>query len=194
MEDDSMSQQKLSANMTNLAAGIQVCMDRQLQLPTLILLYTAIDVAAWIANDDPDAKVGKRFMAWVDGYMLKAKPMHCTAADLYGARCGVLHTLTPDSDMSDAGKARRICYAWGDRSADEMQKLIARVRTDSLYVWVHVGEVLEAWRLGIKLLEDEMAKDAAKAARIYARTNKFFDEASTEKLDWILARSKETEP
>src|SRR4051812_2144145 len=110
-----MSAQALAQNMMTLGAGIEACLEKKLQLPTLVLLYTAIDVAAWLSNDDPTARVGKRFMAWVDQYLLKAKPLPCTSADLYAARCGVVHTLTADSDLSDQGKARRICYAWGSK-------------------------------------------------------------------------------
>jgi hypothetical protein len=108
-----MSEQALAENMVELGAGIEACMEKGLQRPTLVLLYSAIDVAAWLSNDDPNAGVGKRFMGWVDRYLLKAKPLHCTAADLYSARCGLVHTLTSDSDMSDKRKARRV---WGGQS------------------------------------------------------------------------------
>jgi hypothetical protein len=33
-----------------------------------------------------------------------------TGLELYAARCGVLHTFTPDSDLSRDNKARRIVY------------------------------------------------------------------------------------
>lgn len=108
-----MSREKMEESLLDLARGIETCREQKLHLPTLVLLYSAIDISAWMTNEDPKAGVGKRFMAWVDQYLLKATPMDCTAADLYAARCGIVHTLSPDSDLSDKGKARRICYAWG---------------------------------------------------------------------------------
>jgi hypothetical protein len=111
---------------------------KKLQRPTLVLLYSAIDVAAWLSNDDQNAKVGKRFMAWVDQYLLKAKPLHCTSADIYAARCGVVHKLSPDSDMSDQGKARQVCCTWDNRDADKLQALIVHTCMTDRYVALQI--------------------------------------------------------
>jgi hypothetical protein len=161
-------------------------MEKKAQLPTLVLLYSAIDATAWLSNDDPTAKVGKRFMGWVDLYLLKAKPLHCTAADLYGGRCGVVHTLTPDSDMSDQGKARRICYVWGNRSADALQALTVCAGLADQFVCVKIDDLFEAWQRGVDLLMQEMDCDPDRASRIHARVARFFDTDSTEKLDWAI--------
>jgi hypothetical protein len=115
-----MSEQAMCSNLKILGEGFEACAQKRLQLPALIVLYSAIDITAWLANDDTSAGVGKRYMAWVDQYLLKAKPMSCTSADLYAARCGVLHTLTAESDMNAKGKARQIAYAWGNKNADEL--------------------------------------------------------------------------
>ena len=81
-------------------------------MPCLVLLYSGIDAAA---SQEPAAGkgVGERFEKWVDRYMLKGKPLPCTARELYAARCAVVHTFTPDSDLSKAGKARVVAYAYG---------------------------------------------------------------------------------
>lgn len=54
------------------------------------------------------------FMEWVDTYLLPAEGLACDAIDLYGARCGVLHTYRPESALSVAGDARPIFYQWRD--------------------------------------------------------------------------------
>ena len=54
-----MSEQAMNRNLMELGAGVEVCMENRLQLPTLTLLFSAIDVAAWLANDDP-MRLGSR--------------------------------------------------------------------------------------------------------------------------------------
>ena len=186
-----MSRQAFVRNLRELQTGIEACLERNAHLPTLVLLYSAIDVAAWLSNDDPTLKVGKRFVGWVDNYLLKAKPLHCTSADIYGARCGLVHKLTPDSDMSDGGKARLICYAWGNRDADAIQALTVQAGMDDRYVCVKIEDLYEAWQLGVELLVQEMDRDPDRAARIHARAAKFFDADSTETLDRCIERAKE---
>jgi len=185
-----MSRQAFARNLLEMQSGIEACLVKKAHLPTLVLLYSAIDVAAWLSNDDPTAKVGKRFMAWVDEYLLKAKPFHCTSADIYGARCGLVHKLTPDSDMSDQGKARQVCYAWGSRNAGELQALTVHAGMADQYVFVQVEELYEAWQLGVGLLGQEMDRDPAREARILARSAKFFDADSTDTLDRCIEKAK----
>jgi hypothetical protein len=185
-----MSRQAFARNLLEFQSGIEACLAKKAQLPTLVLLYSGIDVAAWLSNDDPTAGVGKRFMAWVDQYLLKAKPLRCTSADIYGARCGLVHKLTPDSDMSDKGKARLVCYAWGSRSADELQALAVLAGISDRYVCVQIEELYEAWQLGVGLLVQEMDRDPDREARILARAAKFFNADSTDTLDRCIERTK----
>lgn len=186
-----MSRQAFCRNLLELRTGIEACLGANVQLPTLVLLYSAIDIAAWLSNDDPTAKVGKRFTTWVDQYLLKAKSLHCTSADIYGARCGVLHTLTPESDMSDKGKARLICYSWGNRDADAIQALTTLAGMGDRYVFVKIEDLYVAWKLGVDLLVIEMESDPAREARIHARAAKFFDADSTDRLDRCVVRARE---
>jgi hypothetical protein len=125
--------------------------------------------------------------AWIDQYLLTAKPLPCTSVDLYAARCGMVHTLTPESDLSNAGKARLLCYAWRDRDSVRLQNLIVRMRMDGEYVAVHLESLCEAWRLGVQSFLDELTKDSARAARVYARVAKFFNGGSTKTIDQALA-------
>jgi hypothetical protein len=181
-----MSEQAMYRNLMELGLGAEVCMQTRLHLPTLTLLYSAIDIAAWLTNDDPSAKVGKRFMAWVDQYLLPSGSFHCNAADLYAARCGIVHTLTPDSDMSVAGKARLVAYTWGNRSADDLQQLVTRSKLGGKYVVVCIEDLYGGWKAGVQRLVDELDKDPGRAARVYTRAAKFFDQDSTETLDGLI--------
>jgi hypothetical protein len=182
----SMSEQKMEESLLEIGRGIKACQEQKLQLPTLVLLYSAIDIAAWMTNEDSNAGVGKRFMVWVDQYLLKANPMDCTAADLYAARCGIVHSLTPDSDMSAKGKARLVCYTWGDRNARELQELVKAAKMDDRYVCVQIEELCDAWRGGLRLLMEELDRDPARAGCVHAKAAKFFNMGPSDTLDGLI--------
>jgi hypothetical protein len=88
--------------------------------------------------------------------------------------------------MSEQGKARRICYAWGDRDGDALQAATVKDGLDDQFVCVSIQALYDAWQLGVALLVQEMDLDPEREARILARAAKFFDQDSTEDLDrWI---------
>jgi hypothetical protein len=188
-----MSESALYHNLIQLGIGIEACIERKAQTASLILIYSAIDITAWLNNDDPDARVGKRFMAWVDAYILKVAPLPCSAIDLYAARCGLLHTLTPESDLSNAGKARLICYAWGKASGEKLQALTVAARLDSRFAAVHIEALYKAWRDGLGLWIQELEQDPPRAERVRARAGKFFENMSIAAIDHLSGKLQQTE-
>jgi hypothetical protein len=81
--------------------------------PTLVLIFAAIDQLAWVAGEK-ETVGNEGFKAWVQRYMVDRNPdllSGATSADLWGARCGVLHTGAAESNDFRIGKARRIFYA-----------------------------------------------------------------------------------
>jgi hypothetical protein len=78
----------------------------------LILLYSGVDIAGWMASDNPTTTVRESFTAWVDKYLRPEVALGCTTLELYGARCAVVHTLTTESKLYEAGQVRKVVYAW----------------------------------------------------------------------------------
>ena len=134
-----MSEEKLFINLLSLAAGAEICIKNELIGPALILIYSSIDTCGWLDSYCAFATRAS-FTDWTENYLLTAKTLQCSALDLYAARCGLLHTLTPDSQLSAHGKARRICYAWGKGKAQDLQRIIDLSNKRSTYVAVHVAE------------------------------------------------------
>jgi hypothetical protein len=127
-------------------------------------------------------------MKWVDDYLLKAKPLECTPLDLYAARCGLLHTFSPDSRLSSQGKARRICYAWGTGRAQDLQRTIDLTNKSTEYVAVHVNDLYEGWRLGLLAYTEELKNDSVRRSRVYEKAGKFFSELDLGTVSNILAK------
>ena len=164
---------------------MELCRSEKLISPVLILLYSTIDIASYL--NSASASTRERFVLWCDTYLLKAKQLPCTALELYGARCGVVHAMSPDSDLSTAGKVRRIIYAWGDSEVDTLQSLLELTRMSD-YVAVKLEELVEAYRLGLAFYIKDLEQDQDKAALAEERAPKVFTHMSKERaqalLDW----------
>jgi hypothetical protein len=148
----------LGKNLIALVESMEDCMAKGRLLPCLVLLYSAIDIVASLESGKAS---GSAFMAWSDKYLLQGTSLACTASDLYGARCGILHTLSAESDMSRKGTAHRIQYAWGNAKADELERATKELGRDERSL--HVGEVISAFRRGlVNYMEDVMQDDNRK--------------------------------
>src|SRR6516225_10024477 len=144
-----MDAEKLHKMISSLEQGIDACRQKKLQIPPLILLYSAIEIAGSLDNENPAAGSREIFVSWVNKYLLPVRMLHCNAADLYGARCGLVHTALPSSDLSKQGKARQVGYAWDDASADAMQNLVQQIGRTNELVFVPFDELYDGWRKGV---------------------------------------------
>jgi len=176
-----------------LTSGIEACMEKQAMIPALVLIYSAIDTTGWL---DSTERFSTRttFMCWVDNYLLKAKPLECTAIDLYAARCGLLHTFTPDSDLSLSGKARVINYAWGKAKVEDVQQLIDHKNMSNQSVAVHVSELYQGWKSGLVLWGQDLDKDSNRCDRVRAKAEKFFAELRVKTISEILSATDNKKP
>jgi hypothetical protein len=181
-----MAELPLFKNMMLLKSGIEACIEKKAITPALVLIYSAIDTTGWL--DSREAFTTRNdFISWVDNYLLKANPLKCTALDLYAARCGLLHTFTPDSQLSSLGRARVICYAWGEAKADVMQQAIDIKNKANDLVAVQVNDLYQAWLSGLALWGEELEKDPVRKTRVLAKAGKFFAEMGVNTMSEILS-------
>ncbi len=181
-----MSEFKLYQNLAKITLGIDACLEKKLELPALVLLYSGIDVAGWLSSPKPYSEKSS-FMSWVNSYMVPAKPLGCTAEDLYAGRCGILHTLTPYARPAKGVHPRLILYAWGTGSAERAQGLIVLRGETDRYVAVHVNDLHEAWRLGLLRFTEELDKNPTRKALVCAKAKKFFSTMGPEIIDAALS-------
>lgn len=172
-----MSESNLYLNILKLGSGIEVCTEQKLISSALVLLYSGIDSVSWLASNE-EYSTRTTFIDWVEKYLLKAKQLPCTSLDLYAARCGLLHTFTPDSRLSATGEARRLCYAWGNSRTQDLQRTINWVSGHERLVAVHISDLYEAWRLGVKLFVEEIDSDSNRKQAVYEKADKFFSDLS----------------
>lgn len=120
-----MSRENFEANTQELLSAINDTWDNQHIMPGLIMLYSGIDIMAWLNRPAaiPDVREAD-FINWVDIYLIPHYPRTIRAVDIYGARCSVLHSYTARSRRSRQGRARQVLYAWGTARAEDLQQAI----------------------------------------------------------------------
>jgi hypothetical protein len=93
--------------------GIQVCLDRECLVSAVTLMFSAVDALAALTRPvELTSTNGRVFQDWVDRFIKPEDSVGCSATDLWGARCGVLHLYSADSDLALERKAKRLVYQW----------------------------------------------------------------------------------
>ncbi|GLR77252.1 hypothetical protein [Aliivibrio sifiae] len=171
--------EKFCKSYFEVFSAIELCLDEKLLMPSLSLIYTSIDSLAWITYGD--LPVRERYEKWINNYMYRDHHLGATASDLYAARCAILHTLTPDSSLSDNNKARVVMYAWGDSDVNSLKKGIERF-SEKEYAALHVDELFSLLKQGVLYLMDDIPDC------IYAqeRANMHFSSLTTNELKVAL--------
>ena len=178
----------LENNLADADRAISMCLREKLILPALAVLYSTIDVLGSLDPSDADGTRGG-FTRWVDGYLLKAKALRCTALDLYAARCGVLHSFSADAALTRAGKARRLMYAWGTATAANLQtaaEITRRTGGTGEYVAIHLTDLFDAFRGGVSLFLADLAANPQIAAAAKTKSGTWFTNVSPEKINRLV--------
>ncbi len=158
-------------------AGMATCLERQFVSSALILAYSAIDTMSWLSLPAGKEEVEPQdFVSWADRYVIPGSSLECTGADLYGARCGLVHTLTPDSRMAKRGKAVKINYSWGNQPPYPGKKL---EELGVGAIMIHVDTLCRAIEQGAQRFWEDVEKDKERLALVNQRAKKFLVPDST---------------
>jgi len=136
-------------NNADMLAAAERCIELRQHVPALVLIYSHIDTLAWAASNKAGGDVRTNFEAWATRWLIPHLQSHSpevTATDLYGARCGVLHTLTGKSALSARGSAREVAYAWGTGNVDVLRAAMAEAALPQQVVALHYQELLQSLR------------------------------------------------
>lgn len=139
-------------------------------LPGFLLLYTSIDIIASLTRPKHvNATSSKFFKEWVNGYMLPEGNLKCNAEDIWGARCGLLHTLTAESNMSRHKGAKMINYIGDIQATEEFQR---RHDPESVKdIFEPTANFVEAFIKACDRFELKVHSDADLQDRVYFHAN-----------------------
>ncbi|MFQ5723509.1 MAG: hypothetical protein ACE5G6_03370 [Terriglobia bacterium] len=150
-------------------AAIRLCLQKKCISSAIALAYSAIDVLSWLAMPANKFEVTRQdFISWADQYVVPGSSLDCSGTDLYGARCGIVHTLTPVSRMSQEGRAMPIAYSWGNQPPYRREHL---ERLGVQWLMLHVETLCDAVEQGASRFWDEVEKDNARLDLINKRAD-----------------------
>ena len=159
---------KITGHMGALIRSIDLCLGERLILPALILIFSGIDVLAALERRQ-DEGTRKSFVRWADRYL--APRMQCSGIDFYGARCGILHSLSASSDLSRGRKARVVLYAWGTSKAEDLEVIADTLKWENQVV-VHTSDLRDSFETAITEYFEDVATDDERVAMVTRNAGK----------------------
>ena len=166
-----MTTDTLWRTITELVKSVNLLHRNGLHIPSVMMTYAAIDILAALARPaNAQETSGANFRAWVDQYLLPGSRLKCNADDIWGARCGLLHTYAPESRHSRDGRARKLVYAIGvlDESARGTTQFVS-----GEYVTVVSQDLFDALSEGLKRFMDAFEADPELRERVTRHTDEF---------------------
>lgn len=124
-----------------MLGGVRACLHAQCLVSAVTLMYATIDAVSALTRPMGDRETTRTvFLAWVQRFV-PLQRLAVTELELYGARCGVLHTYRPEAAVVQGG-VRPIYYQWREGPAADSERAMpanaAFVVVEDLY------EALEA--------------------------------------------------
>jgi hypothetical protein len=134
MSNDNVGE-RFTTTIKELVDALQDARQSERSFPALLLLYASMDIISSLSRPtDKEDTCRKIFKAWIDTYMLPGSGLPCSSDDIYGARCGMLHTLSPSSKDSRLGTARRLAYVDKVDEVQRMQKVLRSKGDDAIVI------------------------------------------------------------
>ena len=155
--------------------AIKVLAEAGLYTQLMMIIYGAIDAAGVL--DAPLGKIdadGDTFKAWVDKYMKPGESIAASAADLWGARCALLHAHGAESKLSRNRRVREVVAYWGNSDRAVAQARCAEVKraTGREVVPVELGAFIGAFGAGFARFSSDFAEKCRADKRWEERAGK----------------------
>ncbi|TWI74197.1 hypothetical protein LZ24_01137 [Desulfobotulus alkaliphilus] len=162
--------------MKQMSTAISGCISNDLGLPALTLIYCSIDIVSYLNKEDDEGNKAY-FTKWVDIYLIPKLEGDVTSIDIYASRCGIVHRMSSESDLSSKGKARQIVYTMG-KKAINIQDQIDKNDKEHLYTTLHIDELFDAFMQAVEKFRSDLIKNDEKkviavkrAKRVYGYCN-----------------------
>jgi hypothetical protein len=173
MKNKPKEEEKLQDFFQKQILGLGMLYKKRLIMPLLMLLYSTIDIVSFIEAGGDDKSAGKRFQAFLDKYVVKYLS-EVNAFDIWGARCSILHTGTPESTSSKQGKAREILYCWEKAPIEMLNEIIKKAPEPQKYVAMSIENLLVAFGKGIDDFLGDLENDSGLLKNCMERVKKLY--------------------
>lgn len=166
-----MNQETYQNITLDLINAIGDLLDRPKSLPALILFYSSIDIISSLTRPiGADDTNGAIFKDWVKKYMVDGRSVKYTEEDIWGARCGLLHTMSTESKKSRSGDAREIMYSGRSDLVSTMQTAVDP--QFSKYVFVHLHDLVTIFFDGVIKFSNDVGSISDLQNRVFHHSAK----------------------
>lgn len=177
--------QVLDKNVEDLLAAIYICLKKELILPSLILIYSGIDIMASLSRPESHNFVkGENFINWTDKYLIPKSNLSCKGIDIYAARCGIVHSYTAEAKLTRKGLAKKLFYSYGKADSKKLQKRLEQLNITEA-IAIDVNSLFVAFCNAIERFGNSLLSDKDFAKLVYTRARKFFKFANSSALNHL---------
>ncbi len=147
-----------------MRAGIKACEQAKCVVSALTLVYGAVDALASLSRETKETRVTRtQFLSWVGKYLVPELCVALTALDIYGARCGIVHSYASTSDLSRAGHAKLVVYKWRKGHRPDDPVLAERARAATV---IEIESLIESLDRAVDRFESDIDSDAGLRSRV----------------------------
>ena len=180
-----MAKDLYESNIIELIKTIDYCFKGKANLSGLILLYSVIDIMAWLSRDRHDADSTKNdFIRWVNEFLLPGSNIACTAEDLYSARCSLIHSYAPEwgTSMNHQNETKKIYYVWGKARKEQFEGNVSISTEKDASIVLHLDDLVSALKIAVQRFNESFAYNRPLFELINERSKKFFVNVAKEEL------------
>ena len=174
-----MAKDLFESNVLELIKAIDYSFKDNVNLPGLILFYSAIDIMAWLSRDLHDSDVTRNdFIRWVNEFMLPGTGLACTAEELYAARYNIIHSYAPEWGTGinrREREAKKIIYVWGKARTEVLESQVNQQPEKDKTVVVYTDQLVSSLKMAIERFNSSLSFNRALSESVYERSEKYFN-------------------
>jgi hypothetical protein len=110
--------------------------------------------------------------------------------ELYGARCGVVHTMAATSDLTGPG-VRKIIYAWHPNDRAALAEMTTLGGMDAEYVAIQGDELISAFADGLNRFLADLEAEPQRLALATRHAEMFLRTRPPHEVDAVRAWARE---
>ena len=173
-----MTPTEFASKVLNFSLSIANSRDARDEMGALVLFYAYTDALGSLLRPKTEKKTSSAyFKRYVREFILANSKLPVTEDDLWGARCGMLHTFSPYSELTEGAipRARKVVYVKSPRQA-ELASLAFADKPGSNLVFIDSFDLFNAFIEGAVAFGKKIASDTLFAESVLFHADHFFDE------------------
>jgi hypothetical protein len=173
-----MNATEFALQLLKFSTSIAKSRDADDEVGALILFYAYTDALGSLLRPK-----GKRntssiyFKRYAREFILDGTSLAITEDDLWSARCGMLHTFSPYSDLTEGPtpRARKVAYVKSNQQAHMANQAVAAANLGDI-ICVDSFDLFNAFIDGVVRFRKKVADDPVFAESIFFHAEKFFQD------------------